>query len=81
MSAGRFDYVKFDEDTAKKLGDFKDRFTGMERCVNENLADGRAKSLVMTKLEEAYMWVGKALRDEQIARGGDATDQPQRSNA
>ncbi len=76
---GRFDYVKFDDATAEKLSDFKDRFVGLEKCCSQ-IADGRAKSLVLTKLEEAYMWVGKALRDEQIARGGDSQDQPKRTN-
>jgi hypothetical protein len=76
---GRFDYVKFDDSTAEKLSDFKDRFIGLEKCCSQ-LKDGRAKSLVLTKLEEAYMWVGKALRDEQIALGGDSTDQPNRTN-
>lgn len=75
----RFDYVKFDDATAKKLSDFKDRFVGLEKDCAQ-IKDGRAKSLVLTKLEEAYMWIGKALRDEQIANGGDSTDQPNRSN-
>lgn len=77
--SGRFDYVKFDESTAKKLTNFKEFFTMLESEVEGNLKDGRAKALVMTKLEEAYMWVGKALRDEQIARGGSAADLPERS--
>jgi hypothetical protein len=27
---------------------------------------------VFTKLEEAYMWIGKAVRDDQIERNGSA---------
>jgi hypothetical protein len=29
---------------------------------------GRAKSIILTKLEEAFMWMGKAVRDDQIER-------------
>jgi len=75
----RFDYVKYDQHAADMQGRFKQAFLDMEGLVGE-LGDGRAKSLVLTKLEEAYMWVGKAIRDDQIARGGDATDEPHRTN-
>lgn len=29
--------------------------------MNENIADGREKSLALTHLEEALMWAGKAI--------------------
>ncbi len=35
---------------------------------------------IMTKLEEAYMCVGKAIRDDQIARNGSAPLQEARGN-
>lgn len=31
------------------------------RFINENVADGREKSLALTHLEEALMWAGKAI--------------------
>lgn len=37
----------------------------LEDFTEKSLSSGRPKSLVMTKLEEAYMWVGKSIRDEQ----------------
>lgn len=40
----------------------------------------RATSLALTKLEEAYMWIGKALRDDQIARNGSAELMEQRKD-
>lgn len=43
-------------------------FESIERYASEHLVEGRAKSLLLTHLEEAYMWTGKALRDQQIAR-------------
>lgn len=55
---------------------FKASFENLEGLLNELLPSspggkdpyGRAKALAITKLEEAYMWVGKALRDEQQER-------------
>lgn len=63
----RFDYVKYDETTINRQNIIKEEFECLEEMIAE-MPDSRAKSLVMTKLEEAYMWVGKALRDEQLAR-------------
>ena len=76
---GRFDYVKYDEKAVSLQGVIKEHFESLELRVSD-LADGRAKSLVLTKLEEAYMWVGKSIRDSQITRGGSAVDVPERSN-
>lgn len=53
------------QDTAKN-------FTGQLALMIESLPPGRAKALAVTKLEECYMWIGKAIRDEQIARNGSA---------
>lgn len=64
----RFDYVRYDEIAIAKQGDFKSNFEALAALTNATLPEGRAKSLVMTKLEEAYMWVGKGLRDEQVQR-------------
>lgn len=64
----RFDYVKYDEQAMSAQLAFKDQFMALEEAVNIKLNSPRAKALVMTKLEEAYMWVGKAIRDDQLAR-------------
>lgn len=64
----RFDYVKYDEEVAKKQELFKFHFESLEQMIDSLLQDSRPKSLLMTALEEAYMWAGKALRDEQIAK-------------
>jgi hypothetical protein len=44
------------------------------------LPEGRAKSLALTKLEECYMWIGKAVRDLQITSNGTAELQEERKN-
>jgi hypothetical protein len=67
--ANRFDYVKYDDRSAERQANFKTAFQALEMMV-DGLSEGRAKSLVMTKLEEAYMWVGKAIRDDQVYHRG-----------
>lgn len=64
----RFDYVKYDETSEGKQIGFKELFKGLEQMVELHLPKGRPQSLVFTHLEEAYMWVGKAIRDEQVGR-------------
>lgn len=75
----RFDYVKYDED-ADQQSVFKDCFMALAAVLENTLKPGRAKSLAITKLEETYMWVGKAVRDDQIARNGSAPMQEERKN-
>jgi hypothetical protein len=62
----RFDYVEYDERSKDLQAMFKADFKNVEWKIS-NLEEGRAKALALTALEEAYMWVGKAIRDEQIA--------------
>lgn len=68
---GRFDYVQYDEQEKSLQEGLKRAFEIVE-TIGNYLADGSAKSLFFTKLEEAYMWAGKAIRDSQIASGGSA---------
>jgi len=70
MNGQRFSYVRYDDKATTDQKLFKDLFEELEKQVELLLAGGRAKKLVYTKLEEAYMWVGKAIRDDQIARTG-----------
>lgn len=76
----RFDYVKYDENSVVLQEKFKRDFEELEAEVEEYLEPGRAKAFVLTKLEEAYMWIGKAIRDDQIARNGSAELQEERKN-
>lgn len=75
----RFDYIKYDLTAQDLQGAFKLGFAAIELLCNEHLRNGRAKSLVVTKLEEAYMWVGKAIRDDQIERNGYADPNEERT--
>lgn len=76
----RFDYVKYDEQATNDQAYIKARFEQLESTVSNILHLGRAHSLMMARLEEAYMWCGKAIRDEQIVRNGAADTQEDRSN-
>ena len=53
-------------------------FEAIEDYANLTLKDSRPKSLLLTALEEAYMWSGKAIRDEQIERDGELKHQEAR---
>ena len=68
--SGRFDYVLYDKKAAMDQATFKQMFQALEGGIASQLGQSRPASLAMTKLEEAYMWIGKAIRDDQIARDG-----------
>jgi len=65
--SNRFDYVAYDEEATKQQAIFKELFKEVSVYV-DCLEKGRAKELALISLEESYMWIGKAIRDEQIAR-------------
>lgn len=76
----RFDYVKYDEKAQADQNTAKAHCSNLEYVI-EQLPNGRAKALALTKLEECYMWIGKAIRDEQITRNGSAELQEERTNS
>ena len=65
--ANRFDYIKYDDMSLLQQGLFKEKITALEEDITK-VFTGRSGSIALTKLEECYMWIGKAIRDEQIAR-------------
>lgn len=78
VSVSRFDYVKYDEKSVNKQSYFKNTLEQLAEGVEAYLKPGRAQSLVLTKLEEAYMWIGKAIRDEQVTRNSETLLNEQR---
>jgi hypothetical protein len=66
----RFSYAKYDTIRAEKQQRAKALVEAVEAFIDGELAHGRQVSLAMKALEECYMWVGKAIRDEQIAHDG-----------
>lgn len=79
--SNRFTYVRYDSIAQHKQEVFKNLFTQVERFADEVLPNGRSKSLLMTSLEEAYMWTGKSIRDDQIDRTKDAQECKERGEA
>jgi hypothetical protein len=77
----RFDYVAYDTLATEAQLDFKARFKDLANATVTQLPPGRAQSIVLTKLEEAYMWVGKAIRDAQVQRNGSAPLQEGRTTS
>ena len=83
----RFDYVQYDDKAQALQSVFKAKMSDLEALVDmisrtseHPKASGRASALAITKLEEAYMWIGKAIRDDLIARTGSAPLQEERKN-
>lgn len=82
----RFDYVKYDEYAIARQKVVKDMVEDLESVIqslnhSSHAGTGRACALALTKLEEVYMWAGKAIRDGQIERNGSAELQEQRTNS
>ncbi len=81
----RFDYVKYDNAAVVDQGEAKELVALVEHLIEEIRQEskdaGRACALAFTKLEGCYMWIGKAIRDSQIARNGSAPLQEERTNS
>ncbi len=77
----RFDYVKYDERALAIQKTAKELCSVLEAGINIEIQSPRAKALALTKLEEVYMWIGKGIRDDQIARNGGAPLQESRTNS
>lgn len=66
----RFSYVRYDSQSQTAQNVIREKVEELEKLAESLLPNGRAKSLFLTALEEAYMWSGKAIRDAQIERTG-----------
>ncbi|MFN3453459.1 MAG: hypothetical protein ACK41T_00765 [Pseudobdellovibrio sp.] len=76
----RFDYVAYDEKAQGQQLEAKEQVIVLESLIN-GLKSPRARASALTKLEECYMWIGKAIRDDQIERNGSAELQEERTNS
>lgn len=87
----RFDYVKYDGTASCFQQNAKEKFGELEGLIemiknnsvprNSQVVTARSAAMALTKLEECYMWVGKAIRDEQMARNGSSPLQEDRTNS
>lgn len=64
----RFDYVKYDEKAGSKSKIFYDLYKAIDGVIEKSLKNSRPKALAQTALEESFMWIGKAIRDDQVER-------------
>jgi hypothetical protein len=66
----RFSRVEFDNETLFKISMVRAAFEVLEEHIEREIPSGREKALILTKLEEAYMWAGnackKAIEDKQL---------------
>lgn len=67
MNPEMFDYVKYDEKSQYLSDSLKSQVLCISAMINA-LPQSREKSLAMTKLEESFMWMGKAIRNEQVSK-------------
>lgn len=77
--SNRFSYVRYDPEAVSKQEEFKRAFEKVESLA-DGLEHGRARDLLLNYLEIAYMWTGKALRDDQISRNSQPSHIAERSN-
>lgn len=77
--ASRFSYVKYDQQSQDLQQALKQKFEEIETICNTHLTPTREQALILTNLEVAYMWTGKAIRNAQVARTGDGAEQAERS--
>lgn len=66
MREGRFHFVKYSKDSLTLSDLAKEHCIVLEELIEVNLPNSREKSLALTKLEECFMWIGKAVRSRQI---------------
>lgn len=64
----RFDYVEWDSISAGACERLKRAAEALEIAIDVELETSREKSSAITKLEECFMWIGKAIRADQLAR-------------
>lgn len=67
--ANRFEFIKYDDMSAETIKDFKSVFMVIDGLFDRRLVNGgAARAMALAKLEESFMWISKAVRDEQLAR-------------
>lgn len=79
--AGRFDYVKYDEISISRQAHAKEMVEAVEHAISSGVQSPRYGALAKTALEECYFWIGKGIRDDQLARNKNSELQEERNNS
>lgn len=73
----RFDYVKYNDAAIELQNKAKQlcvQLEGLITSIPKTSEPTRPTEIALRKLEEVYMWIGKAIRDDQIACSGPAVE-------
>lgn len=65
----QFDEYSFDEKSKEMVSAIQEHFEVLFDKIMA-LPEGRGRALAVTKLEESWGWVRKAIRDNQVWRNG-----------
>lgn len=65
MNDSRFDYIEYTDESQRLSDERKKVSEEFENLINK-LPNSRERSIALTKLEECFMWCGKAIRNLQI---------------
>ncbi len=74
----RFEFIKFDDQAKTEHASFTEKFKEIEQDIL-TIRSTPYRFEAMKCLEACYMWVGKAIRQEQIQRNYDAKDEQKRN--
>lgn len=66
----RFDFIKYDNIAQARHDMLKDLIEELAECIVE-LTPSRESALAMTNLEQSFMWMGKAIKEDQKKRQED----------
>lgn len=84
MQTDVFAYVPFDETGVIEQEKLRYAFQAAERAIAdacEGPVMGVTSVIALERLQEAYLWGGKAIRDRQIQRNKEAPPSPQPPSA
>lgn len=64
----RFGGIPFDGTSAALQSAIMANARALEREVMARIREGRSRDQALARMEEAMMWLGKAIRDDQVSR-------------
>ena len=63
---GPLDSVPFDEHHQRVHAALKEQYTRLHNMISQNVMSPRARALALTNLEQSFLWLGRAIREDQI---------------
>lgn len=78
---GRFDYVKYDAESQQTQALAKRDVQFVEQVIEKYIKCEVSRANALRSLEECYMWIGKGIRNDQVARTGSVELQEERTDS